>query len=666
MNLRTYQTECVNAVMDALTNGTKSALVVMPTGTGKTQVYLSVAERWMAERGQKVIAFAHREELIFQPAERWKQFTGYYPTIEMAEFKSGNDAQQEIFQGQPDDRLIVSTVQTLNSGKRCKNCTLTCVECSGEGRLPRRCSECDGEGCDDCEGKGRWTERCKPCDGDGWIKTKENCDRCYKCFIRRMMKFKPEDIGLVIIDEAHHAPATVYKRICEYFGQNTNLKIMGCTATPDRTDEEALGQVFDEVVFDYQLPQAIEDGWLVDIEQQFIVIDELNLSRVRTTAGDLNEGDLEREMIAEEILHKVTTPTVEVACGLEMGTIDRLISEGNLHELPSIVEKSEPTLVFATSVAHAERIAEIINRYLPNSAVCIVGTTPRQERRDLIKRYQDRQIQFLVSCGVFFEGFDAPSTSVIAMARPTKSRALYSQAIGRGTRPLPGVVDGLATSSERVHAIAFSEKPIVTVLDFVGNSGRHKLISTADILGGNYPDEIVEKAVTVAQAADGSVDMRRLLLKVQEEEEERKREKARNEARVRYELEQEMKRRSAESRRAIVAGATYQVAKINPFDVFEMGAVRQSGFYAHKAPSEKQTTLVKKFMGEDTPTNLTRQDASRLIGECIRRREKGLCTYKQAKLLQRFGVATKDLSFDRASSLITQIKANGWKLPAKV
>lgn len=191
------------------------------------------------------------------------------------------------------------------------------------------------------------------------------------------------------------------------------------------------------MAYEYSLPHPILDGWLTPIDQQYILVEDLNLANVRTTSGDLNSSDLEQEMLAEKVLHKVTTPLVEISCGLAMGAIDRLIREGRLDQLPSVCARHEPTLVHAVDVAHAGRMTEIINRYLPDSALCIVGTTPKNVRRDGLRRFAEGGYQFLLSCGVFLEGTDLPNVAIIGMARPTESRALYSQMLGRGLRPLP-------------------------------------------------------------------------------------------------------------------------------------------------------------------------------------------------------------------------------------
>ena len=188
--------------------------------------------------------------------------------------------------------------------------------------------------------------------------------------------------------------------------------------------EKPLGKVFESVAFDYQLPDAIHDGWLVPIEQQFVFVDGLDLSDCRTTAGDLNGGDLARVMEIEETLHRVVAPTMELA-GDQKG------------------------LVFSASVAAAQRMAEIANRHKPGCAEFICGTTPMEDRREILRRYAQSDFQYLFNCMIATEGFDESTIGVVAIARPTKSRALYAQMVGRGTRPLPGIVDGLETGRNR-------------------------------------------------------------------------------------------------------------------------------------------------------------------------------------------------------------------------
>jgi superfamily II DNA or RNA helicase len=624
--------------------------------TGKTEVYLQVAERFIKETGLKVLVIAHREELISQPAKRWHRNTDTWPMIEMGDLRAGSECLPEGMGGVRNDRLVICTVQTLNSGRRCNQCTADCQACSTKGKIYVDCEDCHGEPgheCEECEGDGKVKKKCKPCKGDGWICVQEDCDHCFEHFCRRMQKFDPEEFGLIIIDEAHHSPAVSYLRAIRYFrSKNKKILLLGLTATPDRADEEALGQVYETVAYIYNLPHPITDGWLTPVDQRFIVIDELNLSNIRTTAGDLNEGDLEIEMLLERVLHKVTTPLVEIACGLEEGTIDRLIKMNGLSDLPDLCTKREPTLVHAASVAHAERMTEIINRYLPDSALCIVGTTAKDVRRDGIERFGAGHYQFMLSCGVFLEGTDLPNVSVVGMARPTKSRALYAQMLGRGLRPLSGLVDGIPDAAERRRLIEESDKRTCTVIDFVGNSGRHKLISVADILGDAFPDEMVSTVIRKAVSANQPIDILKELQRIREEEEQRRRELARQDAARRAEREQQLQKQAAARRAGIVAGATYIQRQVDPFGVFDLAPAREPGWFKGKVPTEGQREFLRKAK-VPIAQDASFWDAHRLCEEVSRRRKEGLSTFKQTELLQEWGFTNADqLKFDKASRLI--------------
>jgi superfamily II DNA or RNA helicase len=249
---------------------------------------------------------------------------------------------------------------------------------------------------------------------------------------KRMERFKPEDFDYLICDECHRGIAPSYRQIFKHFQQNPNLKIAGFTATPDRADQQALGQVFKTEAFKYKIEEAIEDGWLVRVEQ-IITRAEVDFSKVRTTEGDLNGTDLAAVMEAEKPLHGVAY-AVPQYCG------DR------------------KTIVFCCSVFQAEKVCEIINRYKPGSARWVCGETRRDERREMLNDFKNGSLQVVVNVGVLVEGFDNPAVEFIVMGRPTKSRSLFEQMLGRGMRPLNGVVDGVPTASGRRLAIGMSQK----------------------------------------------------------------------------------------------------------------------------------------------------------------------------------------------------------------
>ncbi len=438
----------------------------------------------------------------------------------------------------------------------------------------------------------------------------------------RMSRFKPEEFSLVIPDEAHHYTSTSFRRVLDYYRQNPKLKICGFTATPDRHDEEALGKIFESVAFgeDYGIVEMIADGWLVPIDQQFVPVSGLDISSVRTTAGDLNGADLARVLEFEEPLHGMVHPTLQIV--------------GN-----------RKTLFFAASVLQAERVAEIINRHKPGAAECIFGNTDKDRRRELLRQYATGQFQFLVNVGVATEGFDAPDIDVVVMGRPTKSRALYAQMLGRGTRPLAGVVDPFEDADERRNAIGNSDKSHLLVLDFVGNSGSHKLITTADILGGNYEDIVVERAKREIEkkgdAANVSEELKRA--QVEQEEENRKLEEAK--------------------RRTLKFAARYSTQSVNPFDILDIKPARETGWNKGREISDKMRELLLKQRIPNVD-ELTYTQAKQIIGNIISRFKDGRCSFGQAKLLRRYGYDT-NVKRAEASRIIDAIKENGWKRPAE-
>jgi superfamily II DNA or RNA helicase len=150
----------------------------------------------------------------------------------------------------------------------------------------------------------------------------------------RLEAYQREAFSLVIVDECHHATSASYRLILDHFAP---AKVLGVTATPDRHDRQALGQVFEAAPFAFDLEDGIRGGWLAPVRQMRVVVESLDFSRVRTNAGDLNEADLEQILLEERHLHAVATPTLEHA-------------------------GQRKTLIFATSVQHAHQLAAVLNR----------------------------------------------------------------------------------------------------------------------------------------------------------------------------------------------------------------------------------------------------------------------------------------------------------------
>ncbi|WP_231740872.1 DEAD/DEAH box helicase [Thalassoglobus neptunius] len=449
--LRCYQEDSKVAIFREFDSGVQTTLLVLPTGTGKSVVFSAVIEE-EANSGGRILVLAHRRELIDQAIGHAKA-VGHFAGKEMGTSYANRQ------------RVICSSVQTLNGKRDC------------------RC--CDGKECERCGGRGK---------------------------IWRMERFDPFEFSLLIIDEAHHATATTYRRVIQHFTKNPNCKVLGVTATPRRADKVGMHNVFESCAYQMDLKTAIDQGWLCPIRQTFVQVAGLSLENVKTKAGgDLSDSGVERAFLGdtdeeqEERLHAVAGPLVEIAQGRQ-------------------------TILFASGIIHAINLTAALNAYDKVTAECVIESTDNDERKAIVDRYNSKETQILVGCEVFTEGFDAPGTEIVANARPTKSESRYLQRIGRGTRTLPGVVDGLDTAEERRAAIAASAKPYALVIDFVGDSGRHKIISTGDVLSGeDVFEEDLLAAIEYAKESKSAEDMEELIEKMKQAREER--EKRKEEAR---------------------------------------------------------------------------------------------------------------------------------------
>lgn len=435
----------------------------------------------------------------------------------------------------------------------------------------------------------------------------------------RMARFDPMDFGLVVIDEAHHATAGTYRRCVDWYRRNPKCRVLGVTATPDRADEAALGQVFESVAYEYGVLDAIGGGWLVPVEQQMVTVGSLDFSAVRTTAGDLNQGDLAEVMESERNLQGVAVPTVEI-CG------------------------ERRAIVFATTVGQAERLAEIVNRYRPGRAAWVCGKTDKGERRRVLADFRAGRLQYVVNVGVLTEGFDDAGVEVVVMARPTKSRALYAQMAGRGMRPAEDVAERLGdmpTAEERREAIRSSRKPSCLIVDFAGNAGRHKLCCSADILGGDVDDEQASEVARRVREAGRPVDVAEELERVRAEAAERR-------------------RREVASRAKVRARADFLVTKVDPFDQWDLSPVRERGWDRRRCFTPKQSQVLLERIGVD-PERIPYGQGRQLLDEYFRRMQCGMASLKQTALLKRAGFSMP-LRHDMAGRMIGRMaERQGWR-----
>lgn len=543
IQLRNYQLECLDAVeRDFGIQGdndspSSSSLIQLATGLGKTEVFIELARRNIAQWG-RVMIVAHTTELVAQAAKKLQDRTGLLPAIEQgANFSTEAEGFQSTF--------VCASRQSLH-----------------ESRLPRF-----------------------------------------------------GGFGLLIIDEAHHASNEnqSYKRIIEHLKKdNPDLKILGVTATPKRTDKSALGRVFDTCSYEMGIDKAVKDGWLVPPTVNVCQVQSLNLRNIKTVAGDLQRSAMAEILEQEEPLHEIADVAVREGA-------DRL-----------------KTLVFCVSVNQAEALCHLLNERYGVKAGWVCGDTRRlskEHRKKTLRDFRDGKITCLVNVAVLTEGWDCPGmvdpdtgevldpgVEHIVMARPTKSVLVYTQMFGRGTRPLPGVVDFEGSTPEtRRAAIENSAKPRIKITDLVDNSLKHRLVSVTDVLGGmHYPEEVLKRAQKnmMERKTEEDVDKALELAAKQIERAKLKRDKA-SEDRAK--------------RNKVRADALYERLKVNPFDAY--GKVYTDIRKAEPA-TDKQLQFLrwKKFKWDG---ELTKNEATKVIVRIQRGEESGrISTDMKQRMLQ--------------------------------
>jgi superfamily II DNA or RNA helicase len=517
IKLRPYQEKAVRKSIEHLKTY-RSTLIVMPTGTGKTIVFVHIAG---VAKG-KVLMLAHRDELVGQAQRSVKKILGINTGIEKAEKHSSNE------------KIIIGSVQTLRG--------------------------------------------------------------------KRLEKFNPNTFSLIIVDEAHRAVAKSYKNIIAHF---TGAKVIGVTATPDRTDKKSLGDVFESVAFEYGTIDAISDGWLVEPIAKRVKIKDINLSDVKTSGGDLNQEQLECKIGNTKSLHAIAKPLIELS-------------------------GDRKTIIYTPGVQSAHELSEVLNGEKQGCSRAIDGTTPIEERRAILSDFNNGKIQHIVNCQILTEGFDSPGVSCIAIARPTKSRLLYAQMLGRGLR-------------------LFEGKNNCLVIDYIDVTERHDLCSPEDALGGDLGENIIEQAKQDREEIDQEkepVNVIGGLLKAK--------------SKVKYKTRTEslvtaQKRRAKEGngRKVVHIEEAWQLFGFDPEEI------EISIRWGLKPANESQ--VIKLIKSGIDPGEITYDIAKRIINVMSERKVARLASPAQLRLLSRYTTINPNITSEHASALINEIASRGWR-----
>ncbi len=258
---------------------------------------------------------------------------------------------------------------------------------------------------------------------------------------------KASDLGrrhLVIIDEVHLLPDEgmgMYRQFIESLGLlNPNLKIVGLTATPYRTDSGKLygskESFFQGVTHEAGIRNLIDDRFLCPVTSTSSRRDA-DTSGLKIRAGEFKLDEMAKLFDENEIVSRACEEIVERADG------------------------RHSCLVFCAGVEHSRHVAQEIQKLTGEECGNVVGETSALERASILSRFKERRLRWLTNCSVLTTGFDAPCIDMIAILRATASPGLFAQICGRGLRTDPS-------------------KSNCVILDFGGNVKRHGPIDSID------------------------------------------------------------------------------------------------------------------------------------------------------------------------------------------
>lgn len=239
-------------------------------------------------------------------------------------------------------------------------------------------------------------------------------------------RFREADFDYLIIDEAHHAAAETYQKVLGYFKPKFTL---GLTATPERADDKDILEIFKNTAHRLDIQTAVEIGELVPV-RCIRIHTNIDLTKVRFNSVQYNIRDLE--------------------CKIYVPERNTLIVDTFMDYVPT-----KRTVIFCASVKHAEQIAAMI-RERGVSAEAVSGSMKASERKEYLAKFAKGEIKALCACDLLNEGWDCPETEVLFMARPTMSKVLYTQQLGRGMRLAEG-------------------KECLLVFDFVDNASQYNM-----------------------------------------------------------------------------------------------------------------------------------------------------------------------------------------------
>jgi len=275
------------------------------------------------------------------------------------------------------------------------------------------------------------------------IATRQSLTHSKSTRLERMVEYG--DFELVFFDEAHQAVGQIRKIVDKL---NSNIKVVGLTATPYNED---MRKVFDKIICEKSILEMINKNYLCEPKAKYVYSDT-DLSNVKTVAGEFNQRQLEETVNNDNRNNIIVNAYLKYA------------------------KDRKSTIVFASGIDHARDISQAFNDSGIKCAY-VDSTIEDDKREEIITSFKDGKLPAIVNVGILTTGFDHPSTDCIILARPTKSKILYTQIVGRGLRTAENKDDCL----------------IIDVVDIVK---KHDLMTMTDIFNVDIKDgETLSEAI---------------------------------------------------------------------------------------------------------------------------------------------------------------------------
>jgi superfamily II DNA or RNA helicase len=423
---------------------------------------------------------------------------------------------------------------------------------------------------------------------------------------------------LIIVDEAHRATSKTYRNVLDAYPDS---KVLGVTATPDRSDGVGMRNVFESVADEYSIIDCTADGWLTPLRFQPVSAN-VDLSGVKVVGKgadrDFDQAELDNAIVKEA----------------------GRIAESVFKAVAASDNPDGRLIVFCPGVKTAHAGMAAMNAMKEGCAAVVDGTMEGAFQRAILKRHRAGEVQFVFNCGVLLEGYDDATLWGIFDAAPTKSRLRALQKWGRATRLWPTGIHTLETPEARRAAIAASPKPWAQVFDLAFNSAEHDVVSPLDNLldGKDLPKDIMKRAREIMQREGGEV----------------------TEVVDRAKKEAEDKRRRALAAKRLAAAT--EVTLGTPRSVFDRAGLEFIKRKHTGGPKETITAAMwglLKHRGIPIPPDCTVLMFRRLLTKDKQREAKGLCRLGGVDFLAKFGIDAWKMPRETAIRIRDKIKEVG-------